>query len=90
MPQVLREQETELNRLRREEEEAGARRDYERAATLRARYLALDQEFSAARDIWLKNSNLDEVVDEEDVAAIVSNWTGVPVNRTRSGARAAA
>jgi len=81
MPQALREQETELNRLRREEEEAGARRDYERAATLRARYLALDQEFSAARDIWLKSSNLDEVVDEEDVAAIVSNWTGVPVNR---------
>jgi ATP-dependent Clp protease ATP-binding subunit ClpC len=81
MPQALREQENELNRLRREEEESGARRDYERAATLRARYLALEQEFSAARDIWLKNSNLDEVVDEEDVAAIVSNWTGVPVNR---------
>jgi ATP-dependent Clp protease ATP-binding subunit ClpC len=81
MPVPLREQETELNRLRREEEEAGARRDYERAATLRARYLALEQEFSAARDIWLKNSDLDEVVDEEDVAGIVSNWTGVPVNR---------
>ncbi|MFL5806414.1 MAG: ATP-dependent Clp protease ATP-binding subunit [Roseiflexaceae bacterium] len=81
MPQALREQETELNRLRREEEEAGARRDYERAATLRARYLAIEQEFSAARDIWLKNSDLDEVVDEEDVAGIVSNWTGVPVNR---------
>jgi ATP-dependent Clp protease ATP-binding subunit ClpC len=81
MPPALREQENDLNRLRREEEESGARRDYERAATLRARYLALEQEFASARDAWLKTSNLDEVVDEEDVAAIVSNWTGVPVSR---------
>lgn len=81
MPKALREQETELNRLRREEEEAGARRDYERAATLRARFLQLDGDFEQARGEWLKSSNLDEVVDEEDVAAIVSNWTGIPVNR---------
>ncbi|KPV47725.1 Clp protease, partial [Kouleothrix aurantiaca] len=81
MPADLREQESELEKLRREEEDSGARRDYERAATLRARFLALEQEFSTARDAWLKTSNLDEVVDEEDVAAIVSNWTGVPVNR---------
>ncbi len=81
MPPQLREQEVELNQLRREEEEAGQRRDYERAAVLRARYLLINQEFSVARDAWLKTSNLDEVVDEEDVAAVVSNWTGVPVNR---------
>ena len=81
MPTELREQESDLERLRREEEDAGARRDYERAATLRARFLALEQAFTEARDIWLKSSNLDEVVDEEDVAAIVSNWTGVPVSR---------
>ncbi|MCS6938188.1 MAG: AAA family ATPase [Roseiflexaceae bacterium] len=81
MPKALRDQEAELNRLRREEEEAGARRDYERAAMLRARYLQLEAEFERARSEWLKNSNLDEVVDEEDVAAIVSNWTGIPVSR---------
>jgi len=81
MPPALRDQENELNQLRREEEEAGARRDYERAALLRARFLALEQEFEVARKEWLQTSNLDEVVDEEDVAAIVSNWTGVPVNR---------
>ncbi len=81
MPKALREQEAELNRLRREEEEAGARREYERAAMLRARYLQLETEFERARSEWLKSSNLDEVVDEEDVAAIVSTWTGIPVNR---------
>lgn len=81
MPVALREQENELNRLRHEEEEAGARRDYERAATLRARFLSIEQEFEEARLAWLQSSNLDEIVDEEDVATIVSNWTGIPVNR---------
>src|SRR5260370_528491 len=75
------EQETEVERLGQEEEDSGARRDYERAATLRARFLVIESEFGQARDAWLKTSNLDEVVDEEDVAAIVSSWTGIPVNR---------
>ncbi|MEM8530087.1 MAG: AAA family ATPase [Chloroflexota bacterium] len=81
MPVELREQEQELERLRQAEEEAGAQRDYEQAASLRAQYLAFEKEFEQARSEWLKNSNLDEVVDEEDVAAIVSSWTGVPVQR---------
>ena len=81
MPTKLREQQAELDRLRKDEEEAGQRREYEKAAILRTHYLALDQEFSTARDAWLKSSNLDEVVDEDDVAGIVANWTGIPVNR---------
>ena len=81
MPKDLREQQAELDQLRREEEEAGQRRDYERAAMLRARFLAVEQAYEEAREAWLKNSNLDEIVDEEDVAQIVANWTGVPVSR---------
>ncbi len=81
MPPNLKEQENELRRLQPEEEEAGARRDYERAALLRSRYLALSEEFEAARAAWLASSNLDEIVDDEDVAQIVSSWTGVPVSR---------
>ncbi len=81
MPPALREQENELAKLRVEEEESGQRRDYERAATLRARYLAVENAFASARTEWLATANLDEIVDEEDVAAVVSSWTGVPVQR---------
>jgi ATP-dependent Clp protease ATP-binding subunit ClpC len=81
MPADLKAKDTELRRLQTEEEEAGARRDYERAATLRARYLALSQEFEQERAAWLASANLDEVVDDEDVAQIVASWTGVPVSR---------
>jgi ATP-dependent Clp protease ATP-binding subunit ClpC len=81
MPADLKAKDTELRRLQTEEEEAGARRDYERAATLRAQYLALSQEFEQERAAWLTSANLDEVVDDEDVAQIVASWTGVPVSR---------
>jgi ATP-dependent Clp protease ATP-binding subunit ClpC len=88
MPSELREQEAELKRLQQEEEDAGARRDYERAAHLRARFLALQTEFEAARTAWLERNNLDDVVDDQDVAQIVANWTGVPVQRMLEGERA--
>ncbi|NTU79397.1 MAG: AAA domain-containing protein [Chloroflexales bacterium] len=81
MPPDLKEKEAELNRLQQEEEEAGARRDYERAALLRSKFLALHTEFDLERSAWLTSANLDEVVDDEDVAQIVSSWTGVPVSR---------
>ncbi|MEF3273366.1 MAG: AAA family ATPase [Chloroflexus sp.] len=81
MPPELKAKEEELKRLQAEEEEAGARRDYERAAMLRSRYLALQQQFEAERSEWLARNNLDEVVDDEDVAQIVASWTGVPVSR---------
>jgi ATP-dependent Clp protease ATP-binding subunit ClpC len=81
MPKPLRDKELELQRLQREEEEAGARREYERAQSLRTRYINLENEFRVERGHWLANSGLDEVVDEEDVAQIVSAWTGVPVSR---------
>ncbi|GIV91095.1 MAG: ATPase [Chloroflexus sp.] len=81
MPPELKAKEEELKRLQAEEEEAGARRDYERAAILRSRYLALQTQFEAERNEWLARNNLDEVVDDEDVAQIVASWTGVPVSR---------
>jgi ATP-dependent Clp protease ATP-binding subunit ClpC len=81
MPASLKVKEAELNQLQTDEEEAGARREYERAAILRSRFLTLQQEFEEERGAWLQSANLDEVVDDEDVAQIVSSWTGVPVSR---------
>jgi ATP-dependent Clp protease ATP-binding subunit ClpC len=81
MPESLADKEEELNSLQQEEEEAGARRDYERAALLRTRFLSLQEEFDQEKAEWLKNSDLDEIVDQEDVAQIVASWTGIPVSR---------
>ncbi len=41
----------------------------------------LEEEFKAKQEEWLKKKNLDTVVDENDVAQVVSKWTGVPAHR---------
>ncbi|MBU6334566.1 MAG: AAA family ATPase [Chloroflexi bacterium] len=88
MPPELREQEAELTQLRADEAAAGQRREYERAAMLRTRSLALETAYNAARSAWMLEAQLDEVVDADDVAAIVSSWTGIPVQRMLETERA--
>ncbi len=41
----------------------------------------LDQENTRLADIQKDNKMLKEEVDEEDVAEVVANWTGIPVSR---------
>jgi len=79
LPPELKAMKQELDRLTAEEEDAGVRRDYERAAEIKARRLRLKQEFDVRREQWQREKNLDEVVDEDDIATVVAMWTGIPV-----------
>ncbi|MFX0176846.1 MAG: ATP-dependent chaperone ClpB [Candidatus Hodarchaeota archaeon] len=75
-----------------EAERAEKRGDLEKAAELT--YGVLNQ---LKKDLEKKNSKLDEIqknktmlkqeVDEEDIAKIVSQWTGIPVSRMLEGER---
>ena len=80
MPPELKAMKAELQKLITEEEAAWAARDYERAASFKSERLKLEAEFNAKRDAWRQEMNLDEVVDEEDIAQVVSSWTGIPVH----------
>jgi len=79
LPPDLKRMETEIGRLRAEEEAAGNVRDYERAAEVKTQRLRLDQVFTKKREEWLNRHQLDETVGTEDIAAVVSAWTGIPV-----------
>ena len=81
MPDALKHMQGRIAELHTLEEAAVERRDYERAATLKAEVVRLSEQFEQERTAWMQQSNLDETVDEEDVATIVSQWTGIPVNR---------
>jgi ATP-dependent Clp protease ATP-binding subunit ClpC len=81
IPPHLKTLEQKLQHLRAEEEAAGQNREYERAAQVRTEVLALQQEYQRAREQWLREKNIDEVVDEEDIAELVAKWTGIPVTR---------
>lgn len=81
LPPELKEMKAEIDRLMAEEEQAGLERDYERAAQKKAERLRLEQEFRQKRDEWEAEHQLDEVVDENDIAEVVAQWTGIPVSQ---------
>ena len=81
LPPELRDLKTELDRITAEEEQAGLERDYERAAEKKSERLRLESEFHEQRDRWEREHELDEVVDENDIAEVVAQWTGIPVSQ---------
>jgi ATP-dependent Clp protease ATP-binding subunit ClpC len=81
LPADLKVMKNELDRMRAEEEHAGTERDYERAAQKKAERLRLEQDFNTKRDQWESDHHLDEVVDVNDIAEVVHQWTGIPMNQ---------
>lgn len=81
LPPELKELKTEIDRLMAEEEQAGIERDYERAAEFKSQRLRLETEFQEKRDTWEADHQLDEVVDVDDIADVVAQWTGIPVSQ---------
>jgi ATP-dependent Clp protease ATP-binding subunit ClpC len=81
LPADLKVMKNELDKMRSEEEQAGTERDYERAAQKKAERLRLEQDFNTKRDQWEADHHLDEVVDVNDIAEVVHQWTGIPMNQ---------
>jgi ATP-dependent Clp protease ATP-binding subunit ClpC len=84
LPADLREMELRLNDLAREGAAAVQAQDYERAAQLRDQADKIQRTFVQAKDAWLGDKGIaDATVDADDIAGIVSKWTGIPVQRMR-------
>jgi ATP-dependent Clp protease ATP-binding subunit ClpC len=81
LPAALKELKEQIDQLVADEEEAHTVRDYERAAIVRADRLRLEGEFAAGKEAWQAENKLDEVVEEEDIAEVVANWTGIPITQ---------
>ncbi len=80
-PAEVKELEKRVQQLVNEEEAASQRREYERAAQLKTERLQIEEEYSLAKSNWLQKEKIDGMVDEENIAELVSTWTGVPVSR---------
>jgi ATP-dependent Clp protease ATP-binding subunit ClpC len=81
LPDDLKKVKNEIDRLMKEEENAGVERDYQRAARLKSDRLRLEGEFNHLRDRWEQEHKLDEVVDVSDITEVISQWTGIPVSQ---------
>ena len=74
--------EEKISALRREKEEAVSAQDFEKAAQIRDIEQNYEKQMEIERDTWHKKMAAEHgEVTEEDIAAVVSEWTGVPVTR---------
>lgn len=82
VPDELKVKEAKLEDLIKDKEEAINAQEYEKAAHLRDEEQRLKTEIENDRKEWVNQRNLTiGTVGEEEIASIVSNWTGVPVSR---------
>jgi len=84
-PPEVKSLEQSIKQLVNEEEAASQRQDYEHAAQLKADRLRLEEEYNQAKSSWLQREKISGVVDEEDIAQLISKWTGIPVSQMLEG-----
>ena len=71
-----------LEAVSKEKDEAIAEQRYEAAAELRDRELRQRQDLDELRSEWQEGQNKERtVVTDDDIAEVVSMWTGIPVAR---------
>ncbi|HOB20009.1 MAG TPA: AAA family ATPase, partial [Candidatus Atribacteria bacterium] len=81
-PPDVKQLENKLEDLLKEKEEAVMNQNYEKAAEIRDEEQKLKQQLEEMKTKWANKSTVStETVDEEDIAHIVSSWTGIPVNK---------
>ena len=81
-PQEVKDAMEVLERVRKEKDEAIASQQYEVAAELRDRELHLSENVGDLEREWKADRNKERTqVTEEDIAEVVSMWTGIPVTR---------
>ncbi|MGE3954426.1 MAG: ATP-dependent chaperone ClpB [Parachlamydiales bacterium] len=85
---ALKQKKDALEKLRFQEEEAERRADYNRVAEIRYSQIpALEKELAEANVRLAEQPNrlLQEEVDENLIAQVVSKWTGIPVDKMLEG-----
>ena len=71
--------EDRLNTVKKEKEAAVTSQDFEKAAKLRDEEKSLLKEIGDKKSIAKEKSDQKLIVTEEDIAAVVAQWTGIPV-----------
>ncbi len=81
-PPDLKNIEEQLDKVVKEKEDAIRVQDFEKAANLRDKEKELKEKLEGLKKDWnaeKEGSNL--IVSEQQIAAVVSNWTNIPVNK---------
>ena len=81
-PDSLKELEERIEEAQKDKEEAVRTQKFEKAATLRDKEKELKEKYEKEQKRW-KNKNTKQVTDiaEENIAEVISNWTGIPASK---------
>jgi len=83
-PPDVKELEEKLEKIQKEKEAAVVSQEFEKAAALRDQEQQLRAELERLRSKWEQRKEIDQtIVTEDDIAEIVSSWTGIPVNKLK-------
>ncbi len=81
-PDSLKAREQTRRELEADKQAAVKEQNFERAAALRDSIAALDASFRNEVDEWKEQMNAARLeVTEEDIMAVISKWTGIPLSR---------
>jgi len=79
-PDSVKDADHDLETVRKDKEAAIASQEYDYAAELRERELVLAAKTKKIREEWLEEQKqVEKVVSAEDIAHVLSMWTGIPV-----------
>lgn len=81
-PPDLKKLEEQVENLRKEKEDAIRNQEFEKAAKIRDQEQKVKEELEKAKNEWhQKNQTKTDTVTEDEIAEVVSNWTGIPVRK---------
>ncbi|MBR4015718.1 MAG: ATP-dependent Clp protease ATP-binding subunit [Anaerotignum sp.] len=83
-PVGVKDLEKKLAEMEKEKEESIKTEEFEKAAAIKKQQDALRESLKEAKKAWeTSNGGAEQVVTKEDVAEVVSRWTGIPVQSLR-------
>lgn len=84
-PEDLKGLEEELESIKKDKEEAVKTENFEKAAQLKTKEKELEEKLQKAKNNWSEEKLSDKLlVNEDDIAFVVSRWSGIPVSRLSS------
>ncbi|WP_128896464.1 ATP-dependent protease ATP-binding subunit ClpC [Longirhabdus pacifica] len=82
VPPSLKEMESNLEQIRQEKDAAVQSQEFEKAASFRDDEQRIKEEVEQTKKKWKEQQGrADSEVTPDDIADIVSNWTGIPVKK---------
>jgi ATP-dependent Clp protease ATP-binding subunit ClpC len=81
-PPNLKDLEDEVLQIQKEKEAAIGNEEFEKAAQLRDKEQQLRTKLETEKNAWKnQQGRVEPMVTEEDIAEVISNWTGIPLTK---------